>query len=69
MCLKKIVIPAVQRDPLHNLKMLTEKPNDEKVATTLLIVGSSLIACHFWQKINGVSIIYSRWCCGKCISL
>ena len=28
---KKIVIPVVQHDPPHNLKMLTEKHNDEKV--------------------------------------
>ena len=45
---KKIVIPAVQHDPPHNLKMLTEKNNDEKLAITLLIVGTGLIAYHFW---------------------
>ena len=32
----------------HNLKMLTEKHNDEKLAITLLIVGTGLIAYHFW---------------------
>ena len=47
------VIPAVRHDPVettipHNLKMLTEKYNDEKLAITLLIVGNGLIACHFW---------------------
>ena len=47
------VIPAVRHDPVearipHNLKMLTEKYNDEKLAITLLIVGTGLIACHFW---------------------
>ena len=47
------VIPAVQHDPvettiLHNLKMLTEKHNDKKLAITLLIVGTGLIAYHFW---------------------
>ena len=31
-----------------NPKMLTEKHNDEKLAITLLIVGSGLIAYHFW---------------------
>ena len=40
----KIVIPAVRRD----LKMLTEKHNDEKLAITFLIVGAGLIAYHFW---------------------
>ena len=45
---KKIVIPAVQHKPPHNLKMLTEKHNDEKLAITLLIVGTGLIAYHFW---------------------
>ena len=44
---KKIVIPAVQHKPPHNLKMLTEKHNDEKLAITLLIVGTGLIAYHF----------------------
>ena len=45
---KKIVIPAVQYDPLHNLRMLTKKHNDEKLAITLLIVGVGLIAYRFW---------------------
>ena len=45
---KKIVIPAVQHKPPHNLKMLTEKHNDEKLAITLLIVGTGLITYHFW---------------------
>ena len=45
---KKIVIPAVQHDPPHNLKILTEKHNDEKLAITLLIVGTGLIAYYFW---------------------
>ena len=45
---KKIVIPAVQHDPPHNLKILTEKHNDEKLAITFLIVGTGLIAYHFW---------------------
>ena len=44
---------VAQRDPVgvtfpHNLKMLTEKHNDEKLAITLLIVGAGLIAYHFW---------------------
>ena len=47
MCLI-IVIPAVQHDPPHNLKMLTEKHNDVKLAITVLIVGAGLIAYHFW---------------------
>ena len=41
----KIVIPTVRRD---NTKMLTKKHNDEKLVITLLIVGSGLIAYHFW---------------------
>ena len=38
----KVVIPAVR----HDLKMLTEKHNDEKLAITLLIVRDGLIAYH-----------------------
>ena len=45
---KKLVIPAVQHDPPHNLKMLTEKHNDEKLAITILIVWAGLIDYHFW---------------------
>ena len=45
---KKIVIPAAQHQPPRNLKMLTEKHTDEKLAITFLIVGSGLIAYHFW---------------------
>ena len=46
------VIPAARHDPVgttipHNLKMYTEKHNDEKLAITLLIVGTGLIAYHF----------------------
>ena len=49
----KIVIPAAQHDPVgatrpHNLKMLTEKHNDEKLTITILIVGAGLIAYYFW---------------------
>ena len=49
----KTVISAVQHDPLektipHNRKMLTEQRNDEKLVITLFIVGTGLIACHFW---------------------
>ena len=44
----KIVIPAVQHDPPHNLKMLTEKYNDEKIAITILIEWAGWIAYHFW---------------------
>ena len=64
----KAVAP-VETTILHNLKRLTEKHNDEKLAITLLIVGTGLIAYPFWQKINDISIIYNQWCCGKCISL
>ena len=39
-----IVIPAAR----HDLKILTEKHNDEKLAITFLIVGAGLIAYHFW---------------------
>ena len=44
---------ATWHDPVettiaHNLKMPTEKDNDEKLAITLLIAGTRLIAYHFW---------------------
>ena len=52
---KNIVIPASRHDPVgttipHNLKMLTEKNNDEKIAIAILILGAGLIAYHrkFW---------------------
>ena len=32
----------------HNLKMLAERHNDEKLAITLLIFGAGLIAYHSW---------------------
>ena len=49
----KAVIPVARHDlvaktKLQNLKMLTEKHNDEKIAITLLIVGARLNAYHFW---------------------
>ena len=40
----KIVIPTVR----HDLKILSEKHNDEKLAITFLIVEIGLIAYHFW---------------------
>ena len=48
-----VVKPNVaQHDPVgegrpYNLRMLTEKHNDEKVAMTIWIVGAGLIAYHF----------------------
>ena len=45
---KKIATPAVQHDSPHNLRMLTEMHNDEKLVLTLLIVGAALIAYRFW---------------------
>ena len=47
------MIPAVRHDSAgatrpHNLKMLTEKHSDGKLTITLLILGSGLIAYHFW---------------------
>ena len=45
---KNLVIPVVQPDLPHNLKILTEKHNYEKLAITILIVGTGLIADHFW---------------------
>ena len=47
------VIPVARYDPVrttipHNLKMLTKKHNYEKLAITLLIAGTGLIAYHFW---------------------
>ena len=49
----KTVISADRHEPAeitipHNLKMLIERYNDEKLAITLLIVGTGLIAYHFW---------------------
>ena len=40
---KKTVILVAR----HDLKMLTEKHNDEKLAITFLIVGAGVIAYHF----------------------
>ena len=40
----KVVVPATRQD----LKMLTEKHDDEKLAITFLIAGAGLIAYHFW---------------------
>ena len=47
---KKIVIPAVQHKPPHNLKMLTEKHNDEKLAITLLIFRGWVYCLQFVVK-------------------
>ena len=49
---KTTVISVVQHDPagatrLHNLKILTVKHNDERVAITVLVVGAGLIAYYF----------------------
>ena len=49
---RKIVIPALRNDPvrvtkLHNLKMLTEKHNDDKLTIIFLIMGARMIAYHF----------------------
>ena len=51
--LPNTVIPAARHDPVGttiqpNLKMLTEKLSDEKLAITVLIVVAGLIAYHFW---------------------
>ena len=42
----KTVIPTVP----HDLKFLTEKHNDEKLAITFFIVGGGLLAYHFGRK-------------------
>ena len=47
------MIPAVQHDPVetiipYSLKGVTERDNDEKLAIKLFIVGTGLIAYHFW---------------------
>ena len=49
----KAVIPEVQHDPVEttkllDLKMLTKRHNDEKLAIALSIIGTGLIAYHFW---------------------
>ena len=41
----QIVIPVARHD---NLKMITEKHNNEKLVITLLIVEIGLITYHFW---------------------
>ena len=40
----RLVIPTVR----HDLKMLAEKHNDEKLVITFLIVEAGLVAYHFW---------------------
>ena len=49
----KLVIPVARYDPVggrwpYNLRMLTENQNDEKLVIILLILGTGLIAYHFW---------------------
>ena len=46
----KVVASADQHEATisHNLKMLTEKHNDEKLAITFLIIARGLIAYQFW---------------------
>ena len=60
--------PAGGRRPHNlNLRMLTGKHNDEKLAITAIIMGLDLLLIIFGRvKINGISIIYNWWCCGKC---
>ena len=41
----KIVIPTAR---YNNLKMLTEKHNEEKLVIALLVDGAGLIPYHFW---------------------
>ena len=38
----------INKDHKSLLKMLVEKRNDEKLAITILIVGTGLIAYRFW---------------------
>ena len=47
---------VISGDQHYNLKMLTEKHNNGKIAITILIVGAGLIAYDFWLKINGIII-------------
>ena len=60
---------AVLHQQIDNPKMLTEKNNDEKLAVTFLIFWTGLVAYNFWEKMNDIIIIPSRWWCGECISL
>ena len=51
--MSKTVISADQHEPAEmtnpqNLKILTKRHNDEKLAIALLIVGTGLTADHFW---------------------
>ena len=73
---KAIISPIIDRiavpsEKEGNQKMLAEKDNEENLVITLLLAGARLIACYFWKwpKINGITIIHSRWYCGECISL
>ena len=43
--MSKIVIPGTR---YNNLKVLTEKHNEEKLVIALLVVGAGLIAYNFW---------------------
>ena len=51
--MSKTVISADRDEPAeitipHNLKKRSERHNDEKLAIILLLVGTGLIAYHFW---------------------
>ena len=48
-------VGGLRRSYNLNLNMLTEKHNDEKLPITFLIIGTGLIAYHFWSKIFTVS--------------
>ena len=59
---KKIMIHAVQHDPPHNLKILTEKRNDEKLAIALLIIGGgvdclSILAENKWRHYYSQQVV------------
>ena len=42
---KNIVIPAVQQDPPHDLKMVTEKHDDEKIMQQRLVALALDLVC------------------------
>ena len=58
---KKIVIPAVQHDPPHNLKMLTEKQNGVKTSHNSFDCRDWFNYLSFLIKINDIIIIHSLW--------
>ena len=58
---KKVVIPAVQHDPPHNLTMLTEKQTGVKTSHNSFDCRDWFNYLSFLIKINDIIIIHSLW--------